>query len=274
MRATVAFARVLIIAATGLALSGCGPFLPGFEGILGIHSWTHNVPVSAVATTVQCELKDFLQTHSRYLDPKKSAAVQLTLQSDNSGGVTYVGIDLNRIGLSSVAELVSSQNKAPNLQAGLQGKSVTSSQIEFDVPQTLAGLQRVRCDDSVRRLPIPLDLDSWLTRFFKNLEAHGDNTDTTCMSRVTVKTQFQLVVPIKGGVNPLFGTAFILPISGLNFEFSPAFTHTLQVAFSLNRHGPPNKPGVCPNTPSTQPGVSIRADSGGGLRSASRPLPA
>jgi hypothetical protein len=51
------------------------------------------------------------------------------------------------------------------------------------------------------------------------------------MSKVTVKTQFQLVVPIKGGVNPLFGTAFILPISGLSFEFSPAFTHTLQVAF-------------------------------------------
>jgi hypothetical protein len=265
MRAKVAFARVVIIVAIGFALGGCGPFLPGFEGILGIHSWTHNVPVSAVATTVQCELKDFLQTHSRYLDPKKSAGVQLTLQSDNSGAVTYVGIDLNRIGLSSVAELVSSQNKAPNLQAGLQGKSVTSSQIEFDVPQTLEGLKRVRCDDSVRRLPIPLDLDSWLTRFFKNLEAHADNTDTTCMSKVTVRTQFQLVVPIKGGVNPLFGTAFILPISGLSFEFSPAFTHTLQVAFSLNRNGPPNKLGVCPKTDPTVPGVSIRAESRGGV---------
>jgi hypothetical protein len=257
MRAKVAFVRAVIIAAFGFALGGCAPFLPGFEGILGIHSWTHNVPVSAVATTVQCELKVFLRTHSRYLDPSKSAAVQLSLQSDNSGGVTYVGIDLNRIGLRSLAELVSSQNKAPNLQAGLQGKSVTSSQIEFDVRQTLAGLERVRCDDSVRQLPIPLDLDSWLTRFFKNLEAHRDNTDTACMSKVTLKTQFQLVVPIKGGVNPVFGTAFILPISGLNFEFTPAFTHTLQVAFSLNRNGPPNKPGVCPTVPETRPNVSI-----------------
>jgi hypothetical protein len=257
MRAAVAFARAAIIAAFGFALGGCAPFLPGFEGILGVHSWTHNVPVSAVATTVQCELKVFVRSHSRYLDPSKSAAVQLSLQSDNSGAVTYVGIDLNRIGLGSLAQLVSSQNKAPNLQAGLQGKSVTSSQIEFDVPQTLAGLERVRCDDSVRRLPIPLDLDSWLTRFFRNLEAHRDNTDTTCMSKVTLKTQFQLVVPIKGGVNPVFGPAFILPISGLNFEFSPAFTHTLQVAFSLNRSGPPNRAGVCPKAPATQPGVSI-----------------
>jgi hypothetical protein len=257
MRAVLA--RAPIIAALGFALGGCGPFLPGFEGILGIHSWTHNVPVSAVATTVQCELKAFLRTHSRYLDPNKSAAVQLSLQSDNSGSVTYVGIDLNRIGLGSIAELVSSQNKAPNLQAGLQGKSVTSSQIEFDVPQTPAGLERVRCDDSVRQLPLPLDLDSWLTRFFQNLEAHRDNTETACISKVTLKTQFQLIVPIKGGVNPLFGTAFILPISGLNFEYSPAFTHSLQVAFSLNRKGPANKAG-CPNAPATQPGVSIRAD--------------
>jgi len=257
MRAEVAVARASVIAAVGLSLGGCAPFLPGFEGLFGIHSWTHNVPVSAVATTVQCELKAFVRSHAYYFDPKKSAAIQLTLQSDHGGSVTYVGIDLNRLGLGSVADLIAAQNKAPNLSAGVQGKSVTSSQIEFDVPQTLAGLERVRCDETVTKLPMPLDLDSWLTRFFRNLEAHSDNTATTCMSKVTLKTQFQLVVPIKGGVNPLFGTAFILPISGLNFEFSPAYTHTLQVSFALNKNGPPNKPGVCPKAPATQPSVSI-----------------
>jgi hypothetical protein len=277
-----ALARGWTIVSVGLMLGGCAPFLPGFEGILGAHSWIHRVPVSAVATTVQCELKAFLAkpAHQSILDKEQAATVQLLLQSDNGGGVTYVGIDLDRLGLKSVTELIALQNKVPNLQAGLQGKSVVSSQVEFNVPQTIGrvtippkwgidpdtgdkrrspavtieGLERVSCGDNSKRLPLPLDLDKWLERFFENLAAHHDNTDAACMTKVTLKTQFQLVVAIKGGANPLFGSAFILPISGLNFEFSPVFTHSLQIAFALKRH---KQEALCTKIPSTQPSVRI-----------------
>jgi hypothetical protein len=229
-----AFARGRIIVSVtffGLMLGGCGPFLPGFWA----HAWVHKVPVSRVATTVRCELKEFLDKHNSQaklvqIDTSKVATVSLTLQEDHTGGVTYIGIDLNRLGFTSLAELVAAQNKAPNLQAGLQGKSQVSSKVEFKLSQDPRELGQ-DCVSPANSLLVPLSLGTWLEEFFKGLDKDGDELATACMTRISLKTQFQLGVSIKGGANPFFGPAFILPISGLNFEYSPAFTHTLEVIF-------------------------------------------
>jgi|SRR5262245_4716215 len=240
-----AFARgwiIVFVMLFGLMLGGCGPFLPGFWA----HAWVHKVPVSRVATTVRCELKDFLENHNDraklvQIDTTKAATVTLTLQEDTSGGVTYVGIDLNRLGFSSLADIVAAQNKAPNLQAGLQGRGQVSSKVEFKLLQDPRELGQ-DCERPARSLVVPLSLGTWLEEFFKGLDNDGDQLATACMTRISLKTQFQLGVSIKGGANPLFGTAFILPISGLNFEYNPAFTHTLEVVFVPKTKTVANRP--------------------------------
>jgi len=54
------------------------------------------------------------------------------------------------------------------------------------------------------------------------------------MKTLTLQTQFALVFDAKAGLNPLTGTAFILPISGFNGEIQPKYTHSLQIGFVLN----------------------------------------
>jgi hypothetical protein len=239
-----AFARGWIIVFSGLMLAGCGPLLPGFWA----HSWVHKVPVNRVAKTIRCEVSAFLIEEGRRqsqanngksrltLDATEGATIALTLQEEHGGGVTYIGIDLNRLGLSSLADLIAAQNKAPNLQAGLQGKGQISSKIEFKIPQVPGPKAELEQEcRPLETLPLPLSLDTWLDRFFDSVRE--EKIATECMTKITLRTQFQVVVSIKGGSNPLFGTAFILPISGLNFEYNPTFTHALEIGFfpTLNK---------------------------------------
>jgi hypothetical protein len=236
-----AFARGWTIVFFSLMLAGCGPLLPGFWA----HSWLYKVPVSQVAKTVRCEVSAFLIEERKRqskpdnwkrrltLDATEGATIALTLQEEHGGGVTYIGIDLNRLGLSSLADLIAAQNKAPNLQAGLQGKGQISSKIEFKIPQVPGPQAELEQEcRPLETLPLPLSLDTWLDRFFDSLQQdRPEKIATECMTKITLRTQFQVVVSVKGGSNPLFGTAFILPISGLNFEYNPTFTHTLEIGF-------------------------------------------
>jgi hypothetical protein len=270
-------------------LAGCGSFFPSFEGILGIDAWIHDVPVNQVATQVQCELQDFLSVpkNQSYFDRSKSATLSLTLEVDESGSVQYLGIDLNKLGLTSLANLISTSNKVSSLQAKGTLKSAVSSQIDISVPQTyetlpakstivkdsatgiptldskrnqitkpgepIIGLKYVDCPPRAKGLLTHLDLATWLDKFFTNVFADPEKNmnSQACLSKITLKTQFTIVADLSAGVNPLVGTAFILPISGWTFDVNPSFQHSLSLAFSLKQPlGSNNK---CPTDPGTQP---------------------
>ena len=123
----------------------------GFGGSLALSPFRHyvqNLPVQRVVTQVECELRGFLiqqdknwqdenKNNGLFLDPKQPAGISLNLQTDESGGVTYTGVDLGKIGLTSLGELVSINNKIPNLQAKLQIKGTVSAQLDLAVPQTI-----------------------------------------------------------------------------------------------------------------------------------------
>jgi hypothetical protein len=273
-----------------LLVAGCGMFLPGFEGPFGIHSWTHKVPVKAAAQQVQCELYHFLWDENKrnahhkdrkpFLDPDQAATLQLKLISDNKGNVTYVGLDLTKIGLISLANVVAVQNKVPSLQVGATLDGQVSSQIEFTIPQSMQHqkgqlkdasgkslyfldqgsvppkyvpakvdtppIPESVCEHPQYGLAVPLDLQKWLERFLENYREDYAEIGSACMTKLTLSTQFQFVFDAKSGINPI-GGPFILPVSGLNGEFSPAFTHSLQIVFGLNK---------CPVGPQASPSIA------------------
>jgi hypothetical protein len=125
-------------------VSCAGDYLwwPGFNPITT--AYTNQVPVHDVALEVQCEIYSFLEKEenehipqdSRLLDPTKGAGVVLILQTDFSGSVQYVGIDLSKLGFPSLASLVATTGKAPSLQAKGTGKTTISAEVDFSVLQT------------------------------------------------------------------------------------------------------------------------------------------
>jgi len=276
MKVGLTITRLLVLCGT-LQLAACGYFFPGFEGPFGIHSYIHDVPVSRIATELQCELRDFLSEpqNADVLDPQQAAGVTVSLQSDQSGTFQYIGIDLKKVGLEPVASVISATSKTPSLQAKIQAKGAVSSQIDMSIPQTIKtikvkpkhvvdpdtggivlskpaiikGLASINCDPS-RGLLAPLSLSSWLNKFFAKMAKSHDNTEPVCMTKVTLKTSFVFLFDISAGVNPLIGTAFILPVSGESFDFSPSVTQSLQIALALKRY---NDRDLCTKIPETQP---------------------
>jgi hypothetical protein len=232
--------------ALGVLLSGCGSFLPSFEGPLGIGSWIHDMPVKEAVRQTQCELTDFLRQpeYRMMLDPAGTAQLQLWLQTDTMGNVAFIGVDLNKIGLPALANLIAQSNKAPSLQLSGQATGTIKSQLELNIPQKPVvppcdplGVSKLSGGEN---LIAPLGLQSFLNEFVKKYAESIQANPTACMTKLTLQTQFVLVVDTKAGFNPLVGTAYILPISGLNGEFQVKFAHSLQIALALN-------PRYCPN---------------------------
>jgi len=141
-----------------LGLGGCGYFFPGFDGIFGLHSYIHNIPVDRVSTELECELRDFVRKRENndVLDPTKFAGISIKFQTDQSGTFQYVGINLSKVGLAAVENLISVSNKIPSLQAKVKAKTTASSQLEFSIPQNLnevkgiPGLNAVKGCDRLR----------------------------------------------------------------------------------------------------------------------------
>jgi hypothetical protein len=136
--------RAYVIFCLIFVLSGCADILPwpGFESTPAAMSYAEQIPASAVAEQVRCELADFVATDAgaqQLLDPNGGAAVQLKLTTDLQGSVTFLGINLSGLGLGALAQLVSKSNNIPSLQLKAQGKSTVASQIDFVLPQTIGG---------------------------------------------------------------------------------------------------------------------------------------
>lgn len=307
-----------------LLVSGCADMLPfaGFGGSLALGPFRHyvqNLPVQRVVKQVECELREFLTEFEKlqlkkigegkrpsnlYLDPAQAASIVLNLQTEEAGGVTYTGVDLSKIGLTTLGALVSASNKIPNLQARAQIKGTVSAQLDLAIPQTIKDfplesnedqkklarqLANLKADlaDIKFRLGVPglkpsessshnkkadkpafvrglmhappcpeglesilrysdfLYLKQWLLGFFDGYANDPDITES-CLTKLTLKTSFQLLVDFSGGANLAAVPIIILPISGINLSYSPAFTHSIQITFGLAKN---NNEAICKTSP-------------------------
>jgi hypothetical protein len=265
--------RAFLAVCLVITQTGCADILPwpGFESQPGIFSYTEQLPAVIVARQVRCELAKFLDeertalgvrngdnpTYPRFLDENKGAQVQLKLTTDLQGSVTYLGINLNGLGLNAIASLVTTANNAPSLQLKAQGKSTQTAQLDFILPQTLSrsiiskrlpidlpdNLRLTKCSDEVtQNVWFRLWLADALQRYKDRIEAESHNhgitfSDSVCLPKLTISTQFQLLFDVSAGTSIFKSFPILLPISGLNIDASPDYTHSIQIIFSLRPVG-------------------------------------
>jgi hypothetical protein len=92
-------------------------------------------------------------------------------------------------------------------------------------------------------------LSDALRRYKQRIEADSLGNgitfdDRVCQPKLTVATQFQLLFDVSAGTNILQAVPILLPISGLNVDASPDYTHFLQIIFSLRPSGKFNDDGT------------------------------
>jgi hypothetical protein len=214
---------------------------PGFNKITA--GYTYQIPVHDVAFEVQCEIYKFLEEEPDKDHPllakNKGAGVSLQLQTDLSGSVQYVGINLDKLGLNSLGELVTQTNKNPSLQAKGSGKATVSAQVDFAVAQQekkgfLANCNKwLAPDNAFKHAYLQLWLDEWLSRYKPYQAWFYNDEEFICGQKITLKSQFLIGVDVSAGVNAFMTPPIILPISGFNVDANPDFTHSIQVTFAL-----------------------------------------
>ena len=231
---------VLLAVLCSVSLAGCaGDFLwwLGFNPVTA--AYVYNVPVHDVALEVQCEIYKFLDDEKEknkqlqrsrggrpsdylLLANNGGAGVGLVLQTDLSGSVQYVGIDLSKLGFPSLATLVTQTNKTPSLQAKGTGKATLSAEVDFVIQQTKDVRFPADCANRpVYQAYLELWLNDWLSHY-KSYEAWSAHDDPfICNTKVTLKSAFQVVVDVSAGVNAFMAPPIILPISGFNVDASP-----------------------------------------------------
>jgi hypothetical protein len=232
-----------------LLVSGCADIFQGFGPLE--NNYIFNIPTSEVANQVRCELYQFLNDPSTkgrafQLNEAKSADVTLTLKTDMGGYVQYLGIDLNKIGLTSLAQLVTANSKTPSLGAKIGPKSTMSAVIAMKVPQKgrqKAHAKKITNEDigkiedtcskfgrSGGRIIKTLELKKWLENFFNET---NNNMDNIVIDTIKLNTTFILGVDVTAGLNPFFGATYILPISGVAAGISPTYTHQLDIILNV-----------------------------------------
>lgn len=238
-----------VVVCTGALTSACSDVFQNF-GPVESH-YVYNMPVANVANQVRCELNSFIR--KRQSDDKKyefalsrtDADVKLNLQSQYGGYVQYLGIDFNRLGFTSLADLVTASQKTPSLGAKVSPTSTVYAEVAMKVPQKLDKKESIRnfckqLGEETSQVIKKLYIEEWLTNFFDKARA----MDGISMSTVKLHTDFVIAVDINSGVNPFFGNTYLLPISGLNVDFNPKFTHSLDITLNLCK--PDSKTGECP----------------------------
>jgi len=195
---------IACLAATAMLLSGCASFFQGFGPLTS--SYLYDIPVSTVTNQVACELEHFLSldetVRSRIrLNPDDEAKITLTLQTDTTGNVGYVGIDLNKLGFAALADFVAIKANVPSLGVRGQIKSTVSAAVEVRIAQRASKLTSKTCRELLGRTVRTLFLNEWLTDFFKRMRE--DDIDKRFadvrMSSVTLKTDFQILADISTG---------------------------------------------------------------------------
>lgn len=205
--------------------------MPSFNDGLLTGEYTYNMRVADVKNQIRCELLEFAK-----LWPKKgkkhfkSAAVDLTLQTDVSGNVGYVGIDLKKIGLDGLAKLIATSKLLPSLGASVKWKGASKVTISFTVSVDDPNSHQ-KClspDESVGKefqIDNRLFLAKWLANFYGNVAGSED------VEQIVFDKQFMIGVDFSTGLNPFLGTTYILPINGLNLDIFPQYTHDLKITF-------------------------------------------
>lgn len=264
--------QILAVCFVGSLQTACTSTYPSLDGPFGLWAGTEHIPKNEIAAQVACELREFLShdaisVDKVQLDKKKPANISLNLQTEVTGSVAYLGIDLSVLSLDKFITLSSGRS---SLLARIQGRTTVSSQLDFNLPQTLHAPKEKKTERATKAkgnvskkffglLDAGVDVCEGPLTYSSRLGLHnelrkfflGSATSNTgvmklaCQHKLTYKTGLQILVGAGVGVLPLGTSAakFLVPVNLLNADLAPAFTHTLTIVFNL---ADTNNPGVCP----------------------------
>jgi hypothetical protein len=147
--------KIIVILLVVIAFGGCTAFLPSFDGPLSYGSTTKYMPLRDVEAQIQCEVQAFVNDDDtkyiarQLLDTEEAAVVTFTYQAEVDGKASFIGVDLNKIGLTQVATLITTTNKVPSLQASLQVKGTVSDADIFLIPQVFDNVYIKKTDGTL-----------------------------------------------------------------------------------------------------------------------------
>ena len=190
---------LIVLACCSNFVSGCAlntDVLPSFDGPFAYGSVTKYVNIVDIEHQVQCELKHFLtddrtiytingvnvtsaNISNNLLAFDQPATVTLTVQTDLTGKVTATGINLNKIGLETIANVITLSNKVPTLQANLSAKGTVVASPVVVFPQTARDVWQIYVkDDNGNAKLIPIIPDDDLSMELINKGRVEKNKDT------------------------------------------------------------------------------------------------
>jgi hypothetical protein len=147
--------------------------------------------------------------------------------------------------------------KINNVPVMKDGKPVLVDYKKVDLPKSLQLPKDKDCSHGLKYAWFRLWLSDALEHYKNRLgpDVYGPGAafaDHVCQPKLTISTQFQLLFDISAGTNILQAVPILLPVSGLNVDASPDYTHFIQIIFALRPtgkfdvHGDP-----IPNDPDT-----------------------
>jgi hypothetical protein len=221
-----------------------------------------------VIDRVRCELKDFFSDHNQdkiregaglkrgeklvfpYVDEKHpaDAVLELGLKTDETGSVAWTGIDLKKLGLSSLADLIAQKTPGkditPLLNASIAGNYVKTVAISILLDQTKMTAADAKCQSLMATLN-PLFIEDWLNNFLIDVNKSrqiindpviNDPKKTVSQPRlefVSLQTEFHIVVDVSAGIN----SVILLPTHNTapTLDFKPNFSHTLKLTLNFSK---------------------------------------
>jgi hypothetical protein len=236
---------------------------------------------------------DSVFNNQRWVLADEDVNVNLNLQTDSSGSASFTGVNVAQLGFSSLQAFISNttsgKTSVPSLGAKLSAKRTRTVKIGFTVsPNALdpdlkngTGTQTINCKhwEETENPASRLYLKDWLNNYFETINAPEpnykpkDSQDELLHSLRTihppepVPTQFkiqsvelttalQLVADVSAGATPNVlgnGTVFLLPVNGLNFDYSPDYTHTIDITLKICTNPDPKKNSCYPPKTSLPP---------------------
>jgi hypothetical protein len=206
---------------------------------------------------VQAFMKKEMDTqHWTTWDPKKyhkwvldegDVDVKLNLQTDTQGYVNFTGVNVAQLGLETLASFVATQNKVSTLAAKLTAKRTRTVLVDFSVsPKPIMTDHHCEQFSVTKTALFHLYLEEWLDNYFEQINYDYQNKpipNQLKIQSVELSTQIAFAVDISGGATPNIlgnGSTFIVPINGLSLDYSPDYSHKIDLTLKLCDNSAPS----------------------------------
>jgi hypothetical protein len=199
-----------------------------------------------IKTTMDNLIHEDYLSHSFELAIDNIADIKLDLKTDETGNLAATAIDLKKMGLDGLAQVIAAKNPpkdlTPVLGASVQAHSAKTVSITLNLVQAPLPCPQSKAADGMGHFY----LKEWMTNFLQSLndqkiDPYVDEKlwrqPSVVLNQISLSTQFEIVVDISAGLN-VFNFAsslYLIPVQAPpSLGFKANYGHTLQVVLRGN----------------------------------------